>query len=33
MRKINEILMVVILLLTAVMAGAVGLKAYQNYDA
>mgnify|MGYP004516601723 FL=1 len=33
MRKINEILMVVILLLTAVLAGAVGLKAYQNYDA
>lgn len=33
MKKINEILMVVILLLTAVLAGAVGLKAYQNYDA
>ncbi len=33
MRKLNEILMVVILLLTAVLAGAVGLKAYQNYDA
>ena len=33
MRKLNEILMVVILMLTAVLAGAVGLKAYQNYDA